>query len=163
VTRTIATVALAAAVLTLPAGPAGAEPSPTPGGVDCRLEVRKSYRLQASAKHGLPVKVSCDGPASFRSGVDFTGKADETFNTHGTVGLEGGSDVGSLGAAGTATIRVRLARYAIRRARELKVSRLLFLVVVEREDGSFVSIPSENKRSKLVNPSPTPRAARAAS
>ena len=70
-----AATAAAAAVAALgatvvPAFAASGAPSPK-GGVHCRQELRPSYRLADVVRHGLPIRITCDGPARFFSVPDF--------------------------------------------------------------------------------------------
>jgi hypothetical protein len=58
-------------------------------------------------------------------------------------------DVG-LDAAGTRTIRLHLTPVAARIARRYPRTKLIVLVVIEREDGRFWSAPAQNKRTVLI-------------
>lgn len=148
--------ATASAVLAVAAASAPATAvAPIPNGVTCTMKVQRSYDLDKVAKKGLPVDIACTGEAHVGSSLDFDGKAEEPFVTQRTAGLEGSSghrgEGDHLPAAGTITVHVKLAKYAVRRARELRKSKLRFIMLVKREDGRYTSVPAQNKKSVLIN------------
>lgn len=150
----IAAAFLAAAVV---AASALAAPPPIKGGVSCKLSVKKSMRLGPVLKHGLPSKVGCDGPARFTTILQFvvnTKQDDDLLRMFpgGIPGIARGAKNGptELEQAGSKTVRAVFLPYAKRIMKRYRKTKLTVIPVFEREDGSFVSVPKQVKRTVLV-------------
>ena len=149
-----AAVFLAAAAV---AASAFAAPPPIKGGVSCKLSVKKSMRLGPVLKHGLPSKISCDGPARFTTILQFvvnTKQDDDLLQmfSGGIPGIARGAKNGptELEQAGSKTVRAVFLPYAKRIMKRYRKTKLTVIPVFEREDGSFVSVPKQVKRTMLV-------------
>ena len=103
--------ALAAA---LPAAASDTSP-PLPGDVTCTQKVKRTYRLAAVLRHGLPVKVSCSGPARVFVQPDFAAMSKAAIEASSLFprGVPGIATVphATLEEAGTMTLRPRLRRW----------------------------------------------------
>ena len=149
-----AAVFIAAAVVS---ASALAAPPPIKGGVSCKLSVKKSMRLGPVLKHGLPSKISCDGPARFTTILQFvvnTKQDDDLLQmfSGGIPGIARGAKNGptELEQAGSKTVRAVFLPYAKRIMKRYRKTKLTVIPVFEREDGSFVSVPEQVKRTTLV-------------
>jgi hypothetical protein len=150
----IAAVFLAAAVVV---ASAFAAPPPIKGGVSCKLSVKKSMRLGPVLRNGLPSKITCDGPARFRTILEFAvpSKQDDDLLQMFPGGLPGiarGAKQGptELKQAGGKTVRAVFLPYAKRIMKRYRKSKIIVIPVFERDDGSFVSVPKQVKRTVLV-------------
>jgi hypothetical protein len=139
-TLRLAPIALAAIAILAPAGWAA-----TPSDADCSVDAARKYRLKPALARGLPVTVSCDGPATFFVAVRFTGHGEDHINREAHSGVEGWSATVDLADAGSRTIRVKLAKYAKRAAKKNLAERrafpIFFNMGIERADGNFHNIP----------------------
>jgi hypothetical protein len=148
------TALVGAVVLAAPLA-AHAEP-PVAGGVKCESAVKKRYRLGAVAKRGLPVRITCTGPATVAGFVDFpamTPQANDLLLMFpgGLPGITSGkTQPARMDAAGTATVRVYLTPVAARIAKRYPRTKLTVLMLVEREDERLWSVPAQNKRTVLI-------------
>jgi hypothetical protein len=136
----LALLALAAIALLAPPGSAAA-----PSDADCSVEAARKYRLKPALARGLPVTVTCDGPATFFVAVKFTGHGEDHINREAHSGVEGWSATVDLADAGSRTVRVKLQKYAKRAAKktlaERRSFRIFFNMGIERPDGNFHNIP----------------------
>jgi hypothetical protein len=153
ITRILTGLAICAATAAA-ASPAQAV-SPVKGGVECHMSVKKSFRLGAVLKRGLPVSATCNGPARFHAILDFPAMSKQANDLMlrfpgGIPGITTGDGPAALEAAGTGTTRVRLTPWAAKIAKRYRKTKLIVIFVVEREDGRFTSIPAENKRTVLI-------------
>jgi hypothetical protein len=129
--------------------------SPVKGGVECHMKVKKSFRLGAVLKRGLPVNATCTGPARFHAILDFPAMSKQANDLllrfpGGLPGITTGDGPTALQTAGTGTARVRLTPWAAKIAKRYPKTKLIVIFVVEREDGRFTSIPAENERTVLI-------------
>jgi hypothetical protein len=122
--------------------PASADdPPPLPGGVKCKQHVKKTYRLSAIERNGIPFKVSCTGAATFfvqpelAAGTEARSEAYSLFPR----GLPGITTVpkGRLAQAGTATVRPKLRPWAKRLLRRFPKTKLLVGLGTKRVDGTW--------------------------
>jgi hypothetical protein len=147
----LAPIALAAVAVLAPAGWAA-----TPSDADCSVDAAPKYRLKPALARGLPVTVSCDGPATFFVAVRFTGHGEDHINREAHSGVEGVSATVDLAGAGSRTVRVKLEKYAKRAAKktlaERRRFRIFFNMGIERADGNFHNIPKPAAQpySKIV-------------
>jgi hypothetical protein len=153
-TRILTAVSICAVAVVVAATPAEAV-SPVKGGVECHMDVKKSFRLGAVLKRGLPVNATCDGPARFHAILDFPAMSKQATDLMlrfpgGLPGITTGDGPTALDAAGTGTVRVRLTPWAAKIAKRYPKTKLIVIFVVEREDGRFTSIPAENGRTVLI-------------
>ena len=150
-TARLASITLAAVALSAPAGAAA-----TPSDADCSVDAARKYRSKPALARGLPVTVTCDGPATFFVAVRFTGHGEDHTNPEAHSGVEGVSATVDLADAGSRTVRVKLAKYAKRAAKKTLAERrrfpIFFDMGIERADGNFHNIPkpSAQPRSKIV-------------
>jgi hypothetical protein len=143
-----------AALVAVPAvAPAGDSP-PLKGGVTCHQEPRSSYRLAKVARDGMPIKVTCDGPASFFAVPEFmanTPQDDDLLDISGNgYKAPARTQPSSLSAAGTFTVRPRFNRFAVRIMRRYPRTKIKVGLGTLREDGSFWSDPGDWSRTVIV-------------
>jgi hypothetical protein len=151
ITRILTAVAIAAVAAASPAHAV----SPIKGGVECHMTVKKSYRLGAVLKRGLPVNATCNGPARFHAILEFPAMSKQAYDLllrfpGGLPGITTGHGPAALEAAGTGTARLQLTPWAAKIAKRYPKTKLIVIFVVEREDGRFTSIPAENARTVLI-------------
>jgi hypothetical protein len=150
-TARLALITVAAIAVLAPAGVAAA-----PSDADCSVDAKPKYRAGPALARGLPVTVTCDGPATFFVAVKFTGHGEDHINPEAHSGVEGVSAIANLGDAGSKTVRVKLAKYAKRAAKktlaERRGFRIFFDMGIERADGNFHNIPKPAAQpySKIV-------------
>jgi hypothetical protein len=145
-----------ALVLLFPASSAALpKPPPIKDGVSCHLKLKQTYKAAKVTASGLPVKVTCDGPAHFLPALDFpanTAQAREFTDAYGhsvPAQIAFSHEV-RLKKAGSNTQRARFLKVAKRILRKHKRSKILVILVVEREDGQLWSEPALNKRVTVV-------------
>jgi hypothetical protein len=136
----LAPIALAAiAILALPGWAAA------PSNADCSVDAARKYRVKPALARGLPVTVTCDGPATFFVAMRFTGHGEKHISRDAHPGWEGMSATVDLADAGSKTVRVKLAKYAKRAAKknleERRAFPIFFNMGIERPDGNFHNIP----------------------
>jgi hypothetical protein len=147
----IATVLLAAA-LAVPAH-AGSVP-PTEGGVKCDHSFKKRYRLGKVARHGVPVKVTCDGPLKVLVMLDFDAASDaqtelaETYGSHYPA-LAKAKKV-TLTEAGTITVKPRWTNAARKILGHHAKTKIFVMLGTMRTDGSYWSGPGDWGHSMVV-------------
>ena len=77
----------------------------------CTYEVPKKLRLKAALSRGIPVRVTCDAPASAASILIVESRRQRTrwenIHAHGVPGISH-SDIVTFDAAGTKTLRVHI-------------------------------------------------------
>jgi hypothetical protein len=150
------------ALLTLLActGTAGARPAetapPLPGGVHCTQSVKRTYSLSAVVKRGMPVKVSCDGPARVQVIFDFYAMTPQSRDQshmfgHSIPDICRSHDV-ALPHAGPVVLRPELMPYGARIARHYRRTKLIVHFLSLREDGSYWSEGILNRHTFLVRP-----------
>jgi hypothetical protein len=154
--RALATAAVAAAVL---AAPAAADVPPVPGGTRCAIEAQGSYQHRAVLRQGVPVRVTCDGPATLMVFLEFSDFSSAHRWTLSNLFPE--SDPGAEGFTrrdvvfadgGTRTVRLRFWPWVQRVVPRFPRTRVNILLAVKREDGEFwrVAGKTQMKRSLLV-------------
>jgi hypothetical protein len=151
--RTLIAIAVAGTVAA--AGQAHADPSPpVKGGVKCHQSVKRSYPLGKVMRRGLPVKVTCDGPARILVMPNFAANsaADrELYETYGShIPAVARAKRASLTEAGTITVRPTFTKPAKKILRHHKRTRILVGLGTEREDGHFWSDPGDWSYTALV-------------
>jgi hypothetical protein len=146
----MAAIAVAAA---LPAT-ASAGPAPVPGGTGCSMEAKRTYRHGAVLRPGVPVRVTCDGPARLMVFLDFsmTSAAQRWVGSHLYPDSDPGMEAFTRGAvvfddAGSRTVRLRFWPWAQRVAAKFPRTLVKIHMAVEREDGSLVSVPGAGQRT----------------
>ena len=150
--RTLAIAAIAAATL---CSPAAADVPPVPGGTSCTMKAQESYRHAAVLRQGVPVRVTCDGPATFMVFLQFSDFSSahrwtlsnlfpesdpgaEAFTRREVVFAEGGSR----------TVRLRFWPWAQRVVPRFARTRVNIALTVKREDGYFWSVAGRTQRAK---------------
>jgi hypothetical protein len=139
-TARLAPIALALiAILALPGWAAA------PSDADCSVDAERKYRVKPALARGLPVTVTCDGPATFFVAMRFTGHGEKHISRAAHPGHEGFSKTVDLAEAGSKTVRVKLAKYAKRAAKKNLADRrafpIFFNMGIERAEGEFHNIP----------------------
>jgi hypothetical protein len=154
--RTAKLLALSIGIAAVAAAPAQAAPEapPLPGGVQCHQTAKPAYRLSAVEKHGLPVKITCDGPARVQIIFQFAAMTPQSRELtrmfpHSSPGICRSRDV-ALPAAGTITVRPNLMPYGARIARRYPRTKLILSFLSLREDGFFWSEGLLNRHTFLV-------------
>ena len=152
--RTLAIAAIAAAAL---CSPAAADVPPVPGGTSCTMKAQDSYRHAAVLRQGVPVRVTCDGPATLMVFLQFSDFSSahrwtlsnlfpesdpgaEAFTRREVVFAEGGSR----------TVRLRFWPWAQRVAPRFARTRVNIALTLKREDGYFWSVAGRAQRAKSV-------------
>jgi len=144
---------IALALIALLAAPGWAA---DPSDADCSVDAKRKYRIKPAAARGLPVTVTCDGPATFFVAMRFTGHGEKHISRGAHPGSEGFSKTVDLADAGSKTVRVKLAKYAKRAAKKNLAKRRAFPIFfdmgIERADGNFHNIPKPAAQpySKIV-------------
>jgi hypothetical protein len=106
---------LAAAALVPAAAQAMPPAPPIKDGVSCTQHVKQGYKLSQVLRHGLPVKVTCDGPAHFLLSLNFPAMTQQARDVTHLLGHKSLPAIAfsheiSLGKAGTVTSRQRWSR-----------------------------------------------------
>jgi hypothetical protein len=143
-----------AAVLAL-ATPALADGSPpVKGGVKCTMSVKRKLGLGKVLRRGLPVKVSCDGPAKFLVMPDFAAMSKASIEYDETYGDRrppiARSEHAALAEAGTITLRPRFTTVGAKILRHHKRTKILIGLGTLREDDHYWSDPGDWSYTKLV-------------
>ena len=60
-----------------------------PSESDCSVDAARKYRSAPALARGLPVTVTCDGPATFFVAMRFTGHGEEHISREAHPGYEG--------------------------------------------------------------------------
>ena len=148
-TRQLTALSIAAVAAVGAAAPAQAanEASPLKGGVHCHMILKKSYRLKSVIKHGMPIKVNCDGPARFFAQPDFRAMTQQdrdltVIGGHTALPVGGCKETG-LSEAGTKTVRPTFTKVAIRVMKRYKKTKILVGLGSLRESGYFESGPGD--------------------
>jgi hypothetical protein len=152
--RTLAIGAAAIAAASL-APPAAADVPPVPGGTTCTLKAQDSYRHAAVLRQGVPVRVTCDGPATFMVFLEFSDFSPAHRWTLSNLFPE--SDPGAeaftrrelaFSEGGSRTVRLRFWPWARRVAPRFARTRVNIALTVKREDGYFWSVAGQSQRAK---------------
>lgn len=127
---------------------------PLKGGVHCHQRLKKSYRLKSVIKHGMPIKVSCDGPARFFSQPEFVANTRQdrdltVLGGHTTLMVGIAKETG-MSQAGTVSYRPRLTKVAIRVIKRYKRTKLESGLGTLRADGYFWSDPGDWGHTVIV-------------
>jgi hypothetical protein len=127
---------------------------PLKGGSHCEMKLKPTYRLAAVVRHGMPIKVTCDGPARFFAMPDFAAMTPQSRDltvigghTALTIGRTRNS---RLTAAGTLTVRPRISKLGLKISRKYRRTKLVVGLGTEREDGAFWSSPGDWGRTVMV-------------
>jgi len=150
--RALLPIALAV-VLAAPAQAADKTP-PIKDGVTCTMSLQESYRLAKVKRRGLPIDITCTGPARFFAMPQFSAMTPQDANLaelypNGTPNIARVSPT-SMDAAGTVTVRPRFTRTALRIMGKYKKTKLLIGMATLREDGSFWSEPGDWDYARVV-------------
>jgi hypothetical protein len=136
---------IAAALTALAVAAPAAVASDFPGNEDphCTYEVQKRMRLAPALKKGIPVHVTCDGPAETSSILVFESRRQRDdwtdLHNHGVPGIAN-SEILTFTDAGTQTLRVNIVpKKFFRRYAKTKVRVLLG---VERHPPYHTSVDS---------------------
>lgn len=124
-----------------------ADAPPIKGGVSCSQQPKPGYSLGAVARDGVPIKITCTGPASFFAVPQFPATSPQDSDLlemfgHGIPAISIVKEA-SMHAAGTVTVRPRLRPFAIRIARRYAKTRIRIGLGTLREDGHFWSEPGD--------------------
>ena len=150
--RTLAIAAIAAATL---CSPAAADVPPVPGGTSCTMKAQESYRHAAVLRQGVPVRVTCDGPATLMVFLQFSDFSSAHRWTLSNLFPE--SDPGAeaftrrevvFSEAGSRTVRLRFWPWAQRVVPRFARTRVNIALTVKREDGYFWSVAERGQRAK---------------
>jgi hypothetical protein len=153
--RTLIALATTAA-LALAAAPAHAsgESPPVKGGVKCTMSVKKTLGLGKVVRRGLPVKVTCDGPAKFLVMPDFAAMSKASIEYDHLYGArrppKARIKYGKLTEAGTVTLRPRFTKVGAKIMRKFRSTRILVGLGTLREDDRYWSSPGDWAYTKLV-------------
>jgi hypothetical protein len=154
--RTRRILALSTTITALAAAPAQAAPEAPPiaDGVHCHQTAKPAYRLSAVEKRGLPVRITCDGPARVQIIFSFDAMTPQKRELtrmfpHSSPGICRSRDV-AVPAAGTITVRPQLMPYGARIARRYPRSKLILHFLTLREDGHFWTEGLMNRHTFLV-------------
>ena len=149
--RSILIAAVVAAAL--PAA-AAAGPAPVPGGTECTMQAKRTYRHADVLRPGVPVKVTCNGPARLMVFLDFsmTSAAQRWAGSHLFPESDPGMEAFTRGDvvftdAGSETLRLRFWPWAQRVAAKFPRTLVKIHMAVEREDGSLVSVLGAGQRA----------------
>jgi hypothetical protein len=136
-----------------PAAHAGGSP-PLPGGVHCTQKVKGKFPLEKVLPRGLPVEVTCDGPAKFLVMPDFdamTAAAREYDHLYGARRpAKARMKRAKLTEAGTVTLRPRFTKVGANILPHHKRTRIIIGLGTLREDGRYWSSPGDWSYTKLV-------------
>jgi hypothetical protein len=150
--RALAIAAIAAAALS---SSALADVPPVPGGTTCTMKAQDTYRHAAVLRQGVPVQVSCDGPATVRVFLEFTSSSAATRWALSNLFPESspGAEAFTRGAivfteAGSRAARLRFWPWAQRVAARFARTRVNIALTVKREDGYFWSVAGRTQRAK---------------
>ena len=147
----IATAALALAVAT-PAH-AGGSP-PVKDGVKCTMSIKKTLGLGKVVRRGLPVKVTCDGPAKFLVMPDFDAMSKASIEYDHLYGArrppKAKIKYGTLTAAGSITLKPRFTKVGAKIMRKFNSTRIIVGLGTLREDDRYWSSPGDWSYTKLV-------------
>ena len=152
--RALAIAAIAAATL---CSPAAADVPPVPGGTSCTMKAQDTYRHAAVLRQGVPVRLTCDGPATLMVFLEFSDFSSahrwtlsnlfpesdpgaEAFTRRDVVFPEGGSR----------TVRLRFWPWAQRVAPRFARTRVNIALTLKREDGYFWSVAGRAQRAGSV-------------
>jgi hypothetical protein len=120
------------------------------------MDLKRSYRQQAVLRHGLPLKVTCDGPARIVAALDFADRETGWWIVrHYGNGGDPGSEAftprpASVPAAGSVTVHLHFKPWALRMAREFRRIRMWHVLYVEDAKGRFRGTHADNPYSTLV-------------
>jgi hypothetical protein len=146
-TRYIAALTAAAAVAAAAPAYAAEGAPPLKGGVHCHHVLKKRYRLSSVVKHGMPIKIVCDGPARFIDVPEFMAMTPQMreltrIGGHSLPYVSSVKETG-MSQAGTVTVRPRLTKVAVRVMRHYKRTKMKVGLGTLREDGYLWSDPGD--------------------
>jgi hypothetical protein len=147
-------IAITTAVLAV-ATPALADGSPpVKGGVKCTMSVKHKLGLGKVLRRGLPVEVTCDGPAKFLVMPDFAAMSKASIEYDHLYGARRPAKArmkrATLTEAGTITLRPRFTKVGAKILRRFKSTRILVGLGTLREDDRYWSDPGDWAYTKLV-------------
>ena len=139
------------------AGALGAAAVPASGGElapadRCTMKGKKAYKAKRVFKRGLPIQVTCDGPAKYVSGLSLIGKADHYVNREAHPGEDGWSKVTTVDGAGTRPLKLKVSKWAKKAIRKNGGARIFVLLAVENEKGDLVKTADNEFYSRIKLP-----------
>jgi hypothetical protein len=136
----------AALAVAVPGQAAGSSP-PVKDGVQCTQHPARTYRLGQIARHGMAIRITCDGPARFFAVPEFTAMTpqDRDLTIAGGHSIPAISRVTeqSMSEAGTVTVRPTFTKLGLRIMRKYKRTKIRIGMGTQREDGRFWSDPGD--------------------
>ena len=151
--RTLIAVTTAATLATVTPALADGSP-PVKGGVKCTMAVKPKLGLGKVVRRGLPVTVSCDGPAKFLVMPDFAAMSKASIEYDHLYGArrppKARIKYGKLAEAGSVTLRPRFTKVGAKIMRRFKSTRILVGLGTLREDERYWSSPGDWAYTKLV-------------
>jgi hypothetical protein len=152
--RLLLALAAASSAVAALAALAAADSPPLKDGVTCGQEPRETYRLSKVARNGMPIKVTCDGPASSFAVPEFVANTPQDRDLTDISGdgykAPGRTGTYELEAAGTLTVRPRFRPFAVRIMRRYPRTKIKIGLGTLREDGEFWSDPGDWSRTVVV-------------
>jgi hypothetical protein len=146
-------VATAALAIAAPTALADGSP-PVKDGVKCTMKIKRKLPLAKVLRHGLPVKVTCDGPAKFLVMPDFAAMSKASQEYDHLYGARRPPKAriryGELTEAGTVTLRPRFTKVGAKIMRRFKSTRIITGLGTLREDDSYWSDPGDWAYAKLI-------------
>ena len=140
-------IALTAAAVLGSAAPAHADSPPIPGGTKCHMTVKRTLGLGKVLRRGLPVKVTCDGPAKFLVMPEFDAMSAASIEHDETYGARrppiARAKTAQLTEAGTITLKPRFTKVGAKILRHHARTKILIGLGTEREDGHYWSDPGD--------------------
>jgi hypothetical protein len=148
-------IALTATATLAVATPAFAgESPPVKGGVKCEMSIKKKLGLGKVVRRGLPVTVTCDGPAKFLVMPDFDAMTKASIEYDHLYGArrppKAKIKYGELTAAGSVTLMPRFTKVGAKIMRKFKSTRILVGLGTVREDDRYWSSPGDWAYTKLI-------------
>jgi hypothetical protein len=139
---------ITAAATLLATTQAQADPSPPiPDGTKCHMTVKRTLGLGKVLRRGLPVRVTCDGPAKILVMPDFdamTAASIEYDETYGARRLpKARTKYAKLTEAGSITVRPRFTKVGAKILRHHARTKILIGLGTLREDGRYWSDPGD--------------------
>jgi hypothetical protein len=145
--KTLLAITAAAALATAtPAHGEGGAP-PLKDGTKCHMTVKRTLGLGKVLRRGLPVKVTCDGPAKLLVMPEFDAMSkasieyDETYGAHRPPVARAKN--ATLTKAGTVTLKPRFTKVGAKILRHHAKTKVLVALGTLREDGHYWSDPGD--------------------
>jgi hypothetical protein len=118
------------------------------------MRIKRKLPLAKVMRHGLPVKITCDGAAKFLVMPDFAAMSKASQEYDHLYGArrppKARIKYGRLTEAGTVTLRPRFTKVGKNILRRYKSTRILVGLGTLREDDSYWSSPGDWAYAKLI-------------